>query len=61
MIEKEGRERVILLPGLSRRIARILEEEALGYATFDDFVLAAVRRELERAEKTSFFLREGSR
>ncbi len=61
MIEEDGRERVTLPRGLSRRIARILEEEGLGYAAFDDFVLAAVRRELERAEKTSFFLREGAR
>ncbi len=55
------REKVTLPRGLSARIFRILEDEALGYTDFDDFCLSAVRRELERVEKTSYFLREGSR
>ncbi len=53
-------EETVRLPrSLALRIAKVLEEEALGYASFDDFCLSAVRRELERAEKTSYFLKEG--
>ncbi len=33
--------------GLSTRILRVVAEEALGYADFDGFVLAAIRRELK--------------
>ncbi len=43
------------------RIAGIVEEEALGYRSFGDFLLAALRSELKRAEKTSYFLKEGPR
>ncbi len=46
---------------LSRRIEKVLDEPALGYDTFDSFVFAAIRRELHRAEKTAYFLREGAR
>ncbi len=47
--------------GLSRRIASMVEEEGLGYASFHDFCLEAIRRQLERAERTSYFLREERR
>ncbi len=58
----EGNDLTVKLPqGLSRRIAKVVEDGSLGYANFDDFCLSAVRRELERAEKTSYFLKEGRR
>ncbi len=61
MTEEEDHLTVNLPRGLSRRIETAVNDEALGYATFDDFVYAALRRELERAERTSYFLREGRR
>ncbi len=58
MIEGFEEDQVIRLPrGLSRRIARILEEEGLGYVDFDSFVLAAIRRELKQAERASYWMR----
>lgn len=55
-------EETVRLPrGLSLRVVKILSDDALGYTSFDDFCLSAVRRELERAEKTSYFLKEGRR
>ncbi len=55
-------ETTVRLPrGLSRRIERLLEDESLGYGSFDDFVLAALRSELKRAERASYWLREGAR
>ncbi len=44
---------------LAHRIASTLEDKSLGYLGVEDFVLSAVRQELERAEKTSYFLKEG--
>lgn len=52
---------VSLPSGLSRRIERAVEDGALGYSSFDDFCLSAVRSELRRAEKTSYFLKEAAR
>ena len=52
---------VNLPPSLSRRIERAVENEALGYANYDDFCLSSVRRELERAERTAYFLKEAPR
>ncbi len=59
MIEGLAEDQVIRLPrGLSLRIAKVLEDEALGYATFDDFVLTALRSELKEAERgASYWLR----
>ncbi len=49
----------IRLPrGLSRRIERVVEDGALGYSSFDDFCLSALRSELRPAERTAYFLRE---
>ncbi len=53
---------VVRLPrGLSRRIEEVVEQDGLGYSSFDDFCLSAVRSELRRAEKTAYFLREDAR
>ncbi len=49
---------VKLPQGLSRRIARVLEDEALGYSSFDDFLLTALRGELKEAELASYWLRQ---
>ncbi len=46
---------------LSRRIERVVENDALGYSSFDSFCLAAIRSELRRAERTSYFLKERAR
>ncbi len=43
------------------RVADVVEEEALGYDDFRGFLLAALRSELRRAEKTSYFLKERAR
>ncbi len=50
-------------PGaLSRRIERVVEDGTLGYSSFDDFCLEAIRRQLERAERASYWLKkEGAR
>ncbi len=45
---------VRLPPRLSLRILQVVKEEALGYADFYSFVLAAIRRELKHAEGTSY-------
>ncbi len=60
MIGNDG-ETIRLPRGLVQRIARLLEDDALGYLGVDDFVVAALRRELRRAEKTSYFLKEAPR
>ncbi len=52
---------VKLSRALSRRIEEVVEDEAMGYASFTAFVLEAVRRQLERAERASYWLKEGSR
>ncbi len=50
---------MVTLPrGLSARIFRILEEEALGYSSFDDFVLTALRSELREAELASYWSKQ---
>ncbi len=52
---------VVKLPrGLSRRIEEAVGDPSLGYGTFDDFCLSAIRSELRRAERTAYFLREAS-
>ena len=43
--------------GLSQRILQVVKEDALGYADFDSFVLAAIRRELKEAERASYWIR----
>ncbi len=48
----------VLLLGLRKRILRVVEEEALGYGSLDDFVLAALRSELKEAELASYWLKE---
>ncbi len=60
-VEAPPGETVRLPRGLVRRVERAVENEVLGYASFTAFILEAVRRQLERAEKTSYFLKEGSR
>ncbi len=58
----EAGDLTVKLPrGLSRRIERVVGDESLGYDGLTAFVLEAVRRQLERAERTAYFLREGSR
>ncbi len=53
---------IIRLPrDLSLRIAKVLEEEALGYASFDDFVLSGIRHELKEAELASYWLKQEER
>ncbi len=47
--------------GLSRHVEEVVGDPSLGYDTFDDFCLSAIRSELRRAEKTAYFLKEGSR
>ncbi len=47
--------------GLSLRIAKVLEEEALGYSSFDDFVLSGIRHELREAELASYWLKQGEK
>ncbi len=44
-------------PGLSKRIVEVVGDPALGYDSFDNFVLEAVRRQLERAERASYWLK----
>ena len=62
LVDADFRLETLRLPrALVARVADIVAEENLGYGSFRDFVLAAVRCELERAEKTAFFLREGAR
>ncbi len=48
---------VRLPPRLSLRILQVVKEDALGYADFDSFVLAAIRRELIQAERASYWMR----
>ncbi len=43
---------------LSLRIAKVLEDEALGYGNFDDFVLAGIRHELREAELAAYWARQ---
>ncbi len=58
----KGLDQTIPLPrDLVRRIIRAVENKTLGYGSVDDLVLAGVRRELERAERTSYFLKEAAR
>ncbi len=62
MIEAGNHLTVSLPRGLSRRIERVVEDTSLGYDTFTAFVLEAVRRQLERAERASYWLKkEGAR
>ena len=62
VLAEDSRLETLRLPrGLSRRIQRVVENDALGYSSFDDFCLEAIRRQLERSEKTSYFLKEGTR
>ncbi len=62
-MNEEGDRLTVKLPsGLSRRIEEVVEDEAMGYASFTAFVLEAVRRQLERAERASYWLKkEGAR
>ncbi len=62
MIEAGDHLTVRLPRGLSRRIEEVVEVSCLGFASFDDFCLEAIRRQLERAERTSYWLKkEGAR
>ncbi len=61
MIEAGDHLTVTLPRGLSRRIEEVVEDSSLGFASFDDFCLEAIRRQLERAERTAYFLREAAR
>ncbi|MEE9173915.1 MAG: YlcI/YnfO family protein [Thermoplasmata archaeon] len=49
---------VRLPPGLSQRILRVVEEESSGYGSFNDFILASVRRELRQAERSAYWARQ---
>ncbi len=61
MIESGDHLTVRLPRAFVLRVADVVEVEALGYDDFRGFVLAALRTELRRAEKTAFFLKEGAR
>ncbi len=55
----EENDLTVTLPrGLSLRIAKVLEDEALGYSSFDDFALTALRSELKEAELASYWLKQ---
>ncbi len=57
MIEAGGL--TVKLPrGLSRRIEEVVGDTSLGYDNFTAFVLEAVRRQLERAELASYWLKK---
>ncbi len=43
--------------GLSRRIEEVVGDPSLGYAGFTAFVLEAIRRQLERAERAAYWLK----
>ena len=59
---RDGRERVTLPQGLSMRIASVVGDQALGYGSLQEFVHAAIRAELDHAERKRFHLgREGPR
>ena len=61
-MNEAGDHLTVSLPrGLSRRIERVVEDGALGYSSFDDFCLSAVRSELRRAERSAYFLKEAPR
>ncbi len=47
--------------GLVGRVIDIVEVEALGYDDFRGFLLAALRSELRRSERSAFFLRGAPR
>ncbi len=59
LVDEDFRLETLRLPrAFVRRIADVVGEKALGYGSFDDFLLTALRSELRRAEKTSYFLQE---
>ncbi len=45
---------------LVARVIDLVEEEALGYGSFGDFLLAALRSELKHAERARYWLKEGA-
>ncbi|MEE9237177.1 MAG: hypothetical protein V3U52_05260 [Thermoplasmata archaeon] len=47
--------------GLSLRIAKVLEDNALGYSNVNDFVLAGVRHELREAELAAYWSKQEGR
>ncbi len=52
-------EDTVRLPhGLSLRIAKVLEDNALGYSNLDDFVLAGIRHELREAELAAYWSKQ---
>ena len=54
--------RVTLPTGLSMRVDAVVSDESLGYRDSEEFIFAAIRRELDLAERKRFLLRrEGPR
>ena len=47
----ESREQITLPRAVSMRIAAVVDIEALAYVDVEDFVLSAIRNELDRAER----------
>ncbi len=59
LVDEDSRLETLRLPhGLTRRIERIVEDSSLGYDSFTAFVLEAVRRQLERAERAAYWLKK---
>ncbi len=57
----EAGDLTVKLPhGLSKRIERVVEDSSLGFVSFDDFCLEAVRRQLGWAERTAYLLKEAA-
>ncbi len=62
LVDKDLRLETLRLPrSFVQRIADVVCQEVLGYGSFNDFLLTALRSELRRAEKSSYFLKERAR
>ncbi len=58
----EAGDLTVKLPrGLVQRVERVVEDTSSGYAGFTAFILEAVRRQLERAERASYWLKQEDR
>ena len=55
------RRQITLRPAVSRRIAAVVDIEALAYVDVEDFVLSAIRAELDRAERKRYELEREAR